>query len=86
MLLGLRVLGYTIPKSDENANMQVPNPGAAYRVSRLSQPCGAHRYDPKKIYKLKEDQAFSLSPGIGSKRKSCAEFVRRFQLFNTRKK
>jgi hypothetical protein len=33
---------------------------------------------PKKIYRLKEDQAFSLSLELGLKRKSCAAFVCRF--------
>ncbi len=33
---------------------------------------------PKKIYRLKEDQAFSLSLELGLKRKSCAASVCRF--------
>ncbi len=35
-------------------------------------------YSAKKIYRLKEDQAFSLSLELGSERKSCAASVCRF--------
>jgi hypothetical protein len=34
--------------------------------------------DPKKIYRLKEDQAFLLSLELGLKRKGCAASVCRF--------